>query len=281
MKYIILVLFISINFELLAEACNAKWFSNVINIKIDENYTPKPLNLMIQANKHCSGLVFQSDNYQARKLINGINEIPFEIYNDISLQNVFPLRSTSNVFSPITEKQFNLFIDTQIKNLTIIPQAGEYKHKEYINLYDKNHRFLDRIEVNVTLTVSEQISLKLVKPETSTSIGSALAFKRIDKGEQVNLDILVNSNVGYSLWIESENEGNLLHESINENIQYKTFVNDQNIGFIQNSQLEIHQMNQSAINDRINLKFEIDQNVDQKPAGEYLDVVRINIQSEL
>ena len=290
MKFLILVLLISFSSNLLA-VCKARWQKTSLRIDLERSHNPVPLNILINGinNKECKSLKIMSDsNNMQRILKQGSENILMNIYTDATAENIFPLRTISAQGVTVASRNnstflVNLFtrIDSTVKNTQ--HRAGNYEYKESFSLYDENELFLDRVSITFILDIPLEMDIKLVRPGTNTEIGESLSFKQIENGESVEVDTLINSNIGYSLWMESENSGRLNHESLNEQINYVIYKDNQNIGQLPSQKYQaVQNLNQtSQSGERVNFRFQINQETDKKPAGEYLDVIRVNIQSEM
>lgn len=289
MKYLILVLLILSNFKSIIAKCGARWQQSSLQVTLETSKDPKQFNLMINnSSNRCTGLQIISDsNVTNRTLKLDTESLSMDIYTDPSAESVLPLRSiTSQSFVLTSLKKGNLVslftrIDTVFKSGH--QKAGIYTYKESLSLFDKDMNFLDRIDITFNLEIPLEMNIQLVRPGTQSSIGESLTFNRIEQGEEVEVDTLINSNIGYSLWIESENAGSLKHETLDQEIKYLIFKNNQNVGNIPSQGYQIFQNQQQTneLGERVNLRFRIDQETDDKPAGEYLDVIRLNIQSEM
>ncbi len=273
-------------------ACHLKWQQSKVDQKVFKNQAFQKISLDLikgSSSSKCGNIAIKSESLTNSRSLNlESNQIPFSMFfdsnasRDYSLGQLYNIDSITSNLKENSSKTIELFIMFDDKMMSAFLKAGTYQYEEKILLYIDG-RVVDSIFVNISLEIATEINLKLLKKGSNSGVGDSLKFNKMIEGEVVELDISMISNTGHSLWIESENNGHLTHEGLGEKISYKTYVNEQEIGSLEASKRKIlsNSKQSSKAGDRLGLKFQINQPINNLPAGEYMDVIRINIQSEM
>ncbi len=273
-------------------ACSLSWDQRTYTQKLIKDQSTQKVSLKIRKNsidEMCSDISIKSEAVStARDLVKELVKIPFNIYLDSARAKDLPFNGEQNLNSELLNLKsrgqgfVELFIKLNDRMLSAFLLAGIYQYTERLTLYSNGKR-LDSINLQFSLEVPTEINLKLLRKGSNTSVGESLRFNKMIEGESVDLDVKMISNIGHSLWIESENSGYLNHEGLGEKIKYKVFVNGETLGDLSSSKQRILSTSNksSEKGDKLGLKFQINQSIDKLPAGEYMDVIRLNIQSEM
>ncbi len=237
-------------------------------------------------NSECEKFELISEGLSERKFIIDNDIVDFEIFTDSSLTNLLPPRGQGSFSLRFNDNQnelrTNLFIKINYSSRESILKAGEYLFDEMFSLCVDGKK-QDSNSIKLNLKINPEFSLELTNPGSTQAISESARFKRLDRGEQVKVDVVVSANIGHSIWLESDNGGYLEHEGLGEKISYKVLLNNSEIGEIGNTKVMIDASSNktTASGSRVPMTFEVNQDVDNLPAGEYKDVIRVNIQSEM
>ena len=163
-----------------------------------------------------------------RNLSSGANILHYQIYDSLSQNNVLsdlPTASInevlSGVFSPDEmEKRFTYFV--VIPALQIQP-PGTYQdsvtltvHEGTLNSYKSDRSTV----ITIATQVARLVELSIVnrgQPFVPESVTKELNFGGLEEGKSLGFDLRMRSNAGYTVTIESENNGFLKHTSLNDN----------------------------------------------------------------
>ncbi len=271
--------------------CSVSWQQNSVNIKLDKNQSYQKIVLNLKRSNTtdtCNNLSVKNElSFSSRNLVLKNKMIPFSIFLDPSGTQDFLLGSSSEqmiINFPVSQFSHSLELFLRVNDLlgNAFFESGKYIYSERIEVLN-GEKVLDVIQINFNLEIPPEISLELLQKGSSLRVGESLKFNRIEKGSFVEFDVLMISNLGHSVSIQSENNGFLKHEGLGEKISYQYYVNQHLGGQLNSSPQSIYSNSEisSKQGDKVGLKFEINQNVDKLPAGEYLDVIRVNITSEM
>ncbi len=157
----------------------------------------------------------------SRTLTNGASSLNYQLYDQASQTNILkdlPTATASEVLNgTITgrgNQQFTFFLVIPAEQVL---QPGTYTDTITVTAYEGDlTNYVQHRTRNLTIsaTVLEQIDLSLVNP--GASFNPALTSRLIDfgilqAGKFSDFDLRVRSNIGYSVALSSQNQGNMAH----------------------------------------------------------------------
>jgi len=233
-----------------------------------------------------------------RKVNSGANSIPFSIATNNSMNRVWmdfrDASSSQNYFS----HKFKAFRGSDYKKMNIYAELdlvgneppGVYSDSFFIKAYQRyGPWYLHSYSIPITYqyTIPSNVAISIVGSNQSFDpydTSENLNFNTLIQGDAKNFDIVVQSNSGYILKAESQNNGKLKHTQVNSTISYVFKANGGAVNLTNSSSNP--QTISSGVgaypNDgfRVPIQIEIG-SINNKIAGNYSDQITITVTTNL
>ncbi len=238
-----------------------------------------------------------------RTLEFGGNTIPYNVYKNATTTTANILRflgdisGASNIifipfFTPSAGSQtINFNYVAEIGTIPAGLPPGIYTDALVLGVYtadgiNTNFRFWRPVAergVTFSYTIEEQIDLYIVPTgdpiPSGPDFSETLNFETLQTGQTLDLDMLIETNTGYNLFLESTNGSVLEHANGSDTIAYEVDVGTLNGSLPTSPTLVSSDANVSPAGGfRINFEAEITGTVDaSKEAGSYTDVIDVTV----
>jgi len=235
----------------MAQTCGLSVVASDLVMNWDLNWTTHAISISVSKTNPaaCSfGLGFskgQSGSYTRYTTQSG-KQLNYQLYQDNSsskiLRDVPDITTTNDVImgnlpAGSNPQTFFYYFDIPYAAATSpsLASAGIYTDGFQINAYEGTTptAFASppaaSTQVNVSITVDKMIALSLVDTGgvfQDSATTKSINFGYLSTGQTSRFDIRVRTNAGYSLTLQSGNNGKLKHSSSNSTVPYSIYVNN-------------------------------------------------------
>jgi len=192
----------------------------------DSTNYPQPVPLTITNNRRqaCDYFITFSEGSSGtfnRTLRSGPNTLNYQLYDQASQASILkdlPVAAVNEVlngrFTGRGNQQLSFYLVIPIEQVV---RPGTYTDTVTLTVYTGNltNNTQQRTRtLTISITVLEQIDLSLVNPGTGfnpTLTSRLIDFGILQAGKFSDFDLRVRSNIGYSITLSSQNQGNMAH----------------------------------------------------------------------
>lgn len=242
----------------------------------------------------------QSGNFNQRKLSGMTNTLNYNAYTDGSKNNIFkalPTATQSEVIAgnfpvaiALTQTNTHQFFWT-LDPQQVVPASGTpYTDGNLtLNLYSGLPLFSPTLVATKTITfqarVDSSVDVSLVESGKPFDIGETtqlVDFGTLESGEQRGFDVVVRSNNGYAVTMQSQNHQLLVHPqtpAIADTIAYSVIFNGGSVDLSTGASVRIITGSGTtpATGTAFPIAFTIGTLSGNEPAGDYSDVINVEV----
>lgn len=236
----------------------------------------------------------QSGSFNSRSMIvrRGDTALDYQIYDNPNEQNVIKDLASNPNPDQVIDGSFGTSSHWQIFDIRYslhIPK-GQYVPREsyHDTVIAKLHKGtlaesleMDDEIIEIRCFVRAAVKLSLVNPGQSFDYGDQifmLDFGLIERGESLGCDVLVRSNIEYSIFLKSENQSVMRHTkpNIKSSVPYTLQFNGHQIDLTNNRHVKV--LSRQAPTDIFGLRYPLIITIGEygvTHAGDYEDVITI------